>query len=70
MKMMLAVQFALVTVLMYACFCSAYKVTGPAETPLEQRDSPNTEVSGTLRLHLLGNLADSRISLEKVLGLV
>lgn len=44
MKMMLAVQFALVTVLMYACFCSAYKVTGPAETPLEQRDSPNTEI--------------------------
>lgn len=37
---MLAVQFALVTVLVCACFCSASMVTGP-EIPLEQSDSHN-----------------------------
>ena len=66
LKMTLTVQFTLVTVLLYACFCSASTVTGP-ETPLEQSDSHNTEVSGTQRLHLLGSLADSRISLAHVL---
>ena len=67
--MTLTVQIALVTVLLYASFCSASKVTGP-ETPLEQSDSHNTEVSGTQRLHLLGSLADTRISLAHVLRLV
>lgn len=41
--MTLTVQFSLVTVLLYACFCSASKVTGP-ETPLEQSDSHNTKI--------------------------
>ena len=69
LKMTLTVQFSLVTVLLYACFCSASKVTGP-ETPLEQSDSHNTKVSGARRLHLLGSLADSRMSLARVLRLV
>ena len=56
--MTLTVQFSLVTVLLYACFCSASKVTG-SETPLEQSDSHNTEVSGNQTLHLLGSLAES-----------
>ena len=60
LKMMPTVQLALLTLLQFACFCSAYAVTGP-ETPLEQRDSNNEEVRRTLRLRLLGNLADSRI---------
>ena len=67
--MTLTVQFSLVTVLLYACFCFASKVTGP-ETPLEQSDSHNTKVSGARRLHLLGSLADSRMSLARVLRLV
>ena len=64
LKMMLAVQLALVTVLLFGCFCSAYEVTG-TENPLAQRNFNNKEVSGTLRLRLLGNLADSRISLAQ-----
>lgn len=50
---MLPVQFALVTVLLFPYFCSAYKVKGPESTIKQDNPlSDNTEVSGTLRLRL------------------
>ena len=64
---MLPVQYALVTVLLFPCFCSAYKVTGP-EIPIEQDNplSDNTEISGKLDYaSIVSNLTDSRINLTQ-----